>query len=85
MNPDDLSFLVTNADQMGQVLRGVRREMGLTQAQLGYRAGVPQKEVSKMETGAGRISVDRLFRFLSALELEIEIRSRKSSEAEVEW
>ena len=69
-------YLVTHADKIGQILRGVRRDLGLTQEQVGLRAGLPQKEVSKMETSGERTNVERLFRFLSALELEIVIRPR---------
>lgn len=79
-------YLIVNPDQVGQTLRGVRRELGLTQAQAGQRVGLPQKEVSKMETGAGKTSVERLFLLLSALELELVVRPRDSiSSTESAW
>lgn len=79
-------YLVTHADKIGQILRGVRRDLGLTQEQVGLRAGLPQKEVSKMETAGERTNVERLFRFLSALELEIVIRPRDTNAlARDEW
>ena len=78
--------LVTNPEQVGEVLKGVRRELGLSQAQVGQRIGLPQKEVSRMENGSGRTTVERFFLFLSALELEIVIRPRNAgSDLEGEW
>lgn len=81
MNPGNLNtpeeYLVTGANQLGHVLRGIRRELGLSQAEVGQRVGLPQKEISKMETGSSRISLERLFLFLSALQLEIVIRHRE--------
>ena len=68
--------LATSADQLGQILKGIRKELDLTQEQIGQRMGIPQKEISKMENGMGRTSVERLFRLLSALEVELVIRPR---------
>ena len=78
--------LVVNAEQLGQTLRGVRRELGWTQAEVGLRMGVPQKEISKMETGTGKTSVERLFLLLSALNLEFVIRPRDTDlDGNLEW
>lgn len=71
-------YLVTGADQAGQILRGFRKELGLTQAQVGQRMGVPQKEISHLENGSGRTSVDRLFALMSALGIEMVLRPRDS-------
>lgn len=79
------NYLITSAEQVGFTLRGVRRELGLTQAQVGQRMGLHQKEISKMESATGKTSVERLFLFLSALQLEMVIRRRDDSESEVEW
>ena len=70
--------LATSADQLGQILKGVRKDLGLTQEQLGRKVGLHQKEISKMENGMSRTSVDRLFRLLSALEFELVVRPRDS-------
>ena len=76
MRSDEI--LATSADQLGQVLKGVRKDLGLTQEQLGRKVGLHQKEISKMENGMSRTSVDRLFRLLSALEFELVVRPRDS-------
>lgn len=38
--------------------------------------GVPQKEISRLENGSGKTSVDRLFALMSALEIEMVLRPR---------
>ncbi len=67
-------ILATSADQLGQILKGVRTNLGLTQEQLGREVGFHQKEISKMENGMSRTTVERLFRLLSALEFELLVR-----------
>ena len=76
MRSDEI--LATSADQLGQILKGVRKDLGLTQEQLGRKVGLHQKEISKMENGMSRTSVDGLFRLLSALEFELVVRPRDS-------
>lgn len=77
-------ILATSAEQLGQVLKGVRKDLGLTQEQTGQKIGIHQKEISKMENGMSRTSVERLFRLLSALELELVVRPR-NVELESGW
>lgn len=77
-------ILATSADQLGQILKGVRKDLGLTQEQLGRKVGFHQKEISKMEKGMSRTTVDRLFRLLSALEFEIVVRPR-DAKLEGDW
>lgn len=77
-------ILATSADQLGQILKGVRKNSGLTQEQVGQKVGFHQKEISKMENGMGRTTVERLFRLLSALELELTVRPR-DTELEGSW
>jgi HTH-type transcriptional regulator/antitoxin HipB len=72
-----MEYLVISSEQLGETLKGIRRDLELTQEELGERIGFPQKEISRMETGAGRARVDRLFQMLSALEVEVVIRARR--------
>lgn len=69
-------ILATSAEQLGQILKGFRKDLELTQEQVGQKGGFHQKEISKMENGMGRTTVERLFRLLSALELELIVRPR---------
>ena len=59
-------ILVSPAD-IGARLRDMRRQQGLSQAELGKRVGLDQKKVSLLENGNPNCRVDSLFRLLSAL------------------
>ncbi len=49
-----------------RVLRQARRRAGLTQRGLGERAGVPQSQIAKIESGSAVPRVDTLDRLLEA-------------------
>ncbi len=53
------------------VIRMKRRELGLTQKELGARLGIDQRTVSALEKNPGSISSARLFAVLGALELQL--------------
>lgn len=53
------------------LIRLRRRELGLTQKQLGEKLGIDQRTVSALEKNPGSISVSRLFNVLAALEIQL--------------
>jgi predicted nucleotidyltransferase/DNA-binding XRE family transcriptional regulator len=57
----------------GKLLREARRRAGLTQEELGLRAGVTQSVVSAYESGARQPSVPMLARLVSATGAELRI------------
>lgn len=71
-----ITFLAQTPAQLGAVLRGYRRQRGLTQEQLAARVGLGQKAISVAETHADRIGVQSLFRILAALNVDLVIRDR---------
>lgn len=56
----------------GTVLRLLRERQGLTQRGLGQRAGLSQRDLSRLETGAGRADAVRLSHLARALGLRAE-------------
>ncbi|EKD38484.1 MAG: Transcriptional regulator, XRE family [uncultured bacterium] len=62
-----MKTLLVSPGGMGVVLRDLRRQQGLTQAELGKRVGLDQKKVSLIESGNANCRIDSLFRLLSAL------------------
>lgn len=60
-------LLLVSPGNMGVVLRDMRKQQGLTQAELGRRVGLDQKKVSLLENGNPNCRLDSLFRLLSAL------------------
>ncbi|WP_374266391.1 helix-turn-helix domain-containing protein [Corallococcus sp. RDP092CA] len=78
-------FLVQTPEQLGSILRGYRRERGLTQGQLAATIGVAQSAISFAETHPDRIGVERLFRILAGLNVELVLRDRGAQKTASEW
>jgi HTH-type transcriptional regulator/antitoxin HipB len=72
--------------QLGVLLRGVRRQQGLSQQELALKAGgTSQARFSQLELQPGRFTVERLLLILAALDLELVVRPRQSSIEPAEW
>jgi HTH-type transcriptional regulator/antitoxin HipB len=82
---DMKSYPVKTTQQLGAVLQGCRKTRQLTQAQVGGRIGLPQKEISKMEMNPSGTSLARVFKVLAALDLEIVVRERGAAANPSEW
>lgn len=63
--------VLRDATSLNQALRSRRRELGLTQEELGRRAGLAAKHVSRIESGTHEPRVSTLFALISALGLEL--------------
>lgn len=57
--------------QLRPILRGFRKSAGLTQAMLASRLGVTQQTYAQFETNPASASVERLFKVLRALDIEL--------------
>jgi transcriptional regulator with XRE-family HTH domain len=56
---------------IGSRLRRLRKERNLTQAELARQIGIQQSDLSRMEKGEYRVSLDNLFKILSVFDLQI--------------
>ncbi len=71
--------------QLGSVLRGFRKERELTQGNAGAKTGLPQNAISTIERQTRRVGVARLFKVISALDLELVLRPRRKRAHDLEW
>lgn len=71
-----MEILTRLPDQLGAALRRERRHQGLTQAQLGEKVRMRQATISSVESGDNDTQLDTIFRILSALDLELVVRTR---------
>ena len=78
--------------QLSQHLRSLRKAQGLTQAQLASRMGVLQSRISALDKDATKLTVEQLFRVLSALNVGVVLRTAaldepppEGSGAEGQW
>ena len=56
---------------IGCRLRELRKERGLTQADLARQIGIQQSDLSRMEKGEYRVSLDNLFKILGVFDLDL--------------
>jgi transcriptional regulator with XRE-family HTH domain len=56
---------------VGRKIRELRKAHKLTQTELSLRIGVQQSDLSRMEQGEYRVSLDTLFRILSEFQMTI--------------
>lgn len=68
--------VLRDATGLNQALRARRRDLGLTQAELGQRAGLAAKHVSRIENGTHEPKVSTLFALASALGLDLVLGER---------
>jgi len=78
-------FTVKTSHQLGAVLRGYRKDRGLTQQEVGKKTALPQPSISEMEADPGRAALSRLLKVLAALDLELVIREKKKNSERSEW
>lgn len=76
-----MTNLARTPGQLGNIVRNARKSQGLTQAQLGGKAGLRQETISLIETGHPAARLDTILAVLAALDLEIRIDPRSRSDA----
>lgn len=69
-----MDYPIRLADQLKAHLRSLRKQRGLTQAQLGQQLGIGQVRIAEIEAKPGLVSVDQLVKLLSALGAGLVVR-----------
>jgi transcriptional regulator with XRE-family HTH domain len=80
-------FVITNPQQLGPTLKGLRKQKGLTQVQMAKQSGLGQKTISLLETEPWRSSVDSLLRYLSAVDvaMSLDLIAALRASNQTEW
>jgi len=78
-------FPIKTPQQLGSVLQGFRKDQGLNQTDAGSKVGLGQSVVSQLEKSPERAGWGKVFKLLSALDLEIVVRPRGSGVRKSEW
>jgi HTH-type transcriptional regulator/antitoxin HipB len=76
-----MNYPIRLADQLKAHLRSLRKQRGLTQAQLGKRLGIGQVRIAEIEARPGLVSVDQLVKLLSALGAGLVVRDLEGGSA----
>lgn len=75
------AYLVPTPKELGELIRGFRKQLGWTQAHLAEHAGLLAKTVSAIEAGNGQVLLANVMRCLSALEVDVSLASRLEGRA----
>ena len=62
-----------NRKELGKRLRNIRKQLGLTQTEIALRMGYKDRSaLAKVETGINDITIETLFKYASALGVEVQ-------------
>lgn len=67
---------ITSPKTLGKVLRNYRKRAGLSQTAAGEKLNLPQKTISNIESGQPGTQVSSIFKYMTALGLEMELHAR---------
>ncbi|MBH0183405.1 MAG: helix-turn-helix transcriptional regulator [Nitrospira sp.] len=76
-----MSDLARDPRQIGNLIRRIRKKQGLSQTQLGEKAGLRQETISLIETGNPSATLETILSVLAALDLEFRMVPRSQSRA----
>jgi len=80
-----MTELARTPKQIGNRIRRSRKALGLSQADLGEKAGFRQETISLIETGNAAAKLETILTILAALDLELQIAPRsKSASADID-
>lgn len=80
-----MDYVARTPQQLGQVLKACRKRRQFTQNTVGSRVGVRQAQISSIETHGADITVDTLYKLLSALGMELVLRDMQAPDSRSEW
>jgi len=67
---------ITTARELGELIRTVRKQQGLTQVQLAALCGVSPRFVGELEGGRASAGIGRVFRVCARLGLDLMVEQR---------
>ena len=70
---------ITSPKILGKVLRRYRKDFELTQSKAGKKFNISQKVISNIEAGRPGVRIVTVFKYMSALGLEMHLETREKS------
>lgn len=71
-----MHILARSSQEIGTIIRRNRKQLGLSQCELGNCVGLRQETISLIETGNPVTRLDTMLAVLAALDLEFQIAAR---------
>lgn len=76
--------VIRSPEELGQAIRRHRKNVSLSQEELGEEADLRPATISQLENGKAGVKLSTLFDVLAALKLEIDLSSREDSNSDIE-
>lgn len=73
-----MAELARSPKQIGNAIRRARKKRGMSQSELGEKAGLRQETISLIENGNPATKLETILAVLSALDLELQVHPRIS-------
>lgn len=82
-----INYVIRHPQQLASLLKAMRAQSGLSQAQVAARLGISHQAVSALERQPEKATLERLMRMLGVLQVDLVLRSGqgKSTTAPTEW
>jgi HTH-type transcriptional regulator / antitoxin HipB len=78
--------IITNPNQVGQILRARRKARRVSQQQLAAKLDLSQNRLSEIESGVAPLTLERLITLASVLGLQLVLQDKADeSEPAAEW
>ena len=71
-----MGMSITTTGQLGPLLLRLRKNKGLSQAELGKKLGLSQERISRLERFPERVTLDQLLTVLMALDAQLQVTTR---------
>lgn len=74
-----MEYRIAIVQQLGGLLKSLRKERQITQEKLGERLGLTQRMVARLESNPEKSSFERVFQVLNAMEVDLVLKERETS------
>jgi len=71
-----MSELARSPEQLGNAIRRARKKRGMSQSELGEKAGLRQETISLIENGNPAAKLETILAVIAALDLELQVHVR---------
>jgi len=78
-----MEYRIAIASQLSNLLKGFRKQSGMTQSELGRKLGISQRSVAQFEARPEKAGFERVLQVLSTLDVDLVLRERASPESSV--
>ena len=76
-----MDYAIKTLSQLRPILQGFRKAAGLTQAAMAAHLGVTQQTYAQLEANPAAVSVERLFRVLRVLQVDLKLSQNGSAQS----